>query len=72
MVIFLDCSRFSGLSLAGTSRTTVGDVVVILRFSSNWEDSPWFLGQRDRSYGDLQRWESGQLDRSPVGLAKEV
>jgi len=54
--------------LASTSRTTVGDMVVIVRVSSNREDSPRFLGQCDRSYGDLQRREFIQPDRGPIGL----
>jgi len=58
--------RFSGLSMVGTSWATMGDVVVILRFSSNREDSPRLLSQRDRSHGDLQRWDSTQLDRGPI------
>jgi hypothetical protein len=50
----------------------VGDVVVILRLSGNREDSPRLLSQRDRSHGDLQRWESTQLDRGPIILVEEV
>ena len=56
----------SGLSLVSTSGTAVGDVVVILRISSNWEDSPRLLGQRDCSHSDLQRWESIQRDGGPI------
>jgi len=58
--------RFSGLSMAGTPWTTVGDVMVILRCPSNREYSPRLLSQRDHSHGDLQRRESTQLDRGPI------
>jgi hypothetical protein len=58
--------------MTGTSRTTVGDVVVILRISSNREHSPRFLGQWDCSHGDLQRWDSTQIDRGPIVLVKEA
>ena len=58
--------------MASTSWPAVGDVVVILRFSSNREDSSRLLSQRDRSHGDLQRWDSTQLDRSPIVLFKEA
>jgi hypothetical protein len=64
--------RFLGLSLTGASQTTVGDVVVILRFPGNREDSPRLLSQRDCSHGDLQRWESTQLDGGPIILVKEA
>jgi hypothetical protein len=57
--------------MAGTPLTTVGDVVVIMRISSNREHSPRLLSQRDRSHGDLQRGESTQVDRGPIGLVKE-
>lgn len=61
----------SDLSLVSTSGTAVGDVVVILRSSSNREDSPRLLGQRDCSHSDLQRWESIQRDGGPIaGLFK--
>jgi hypothetical protein len=52
--------------MTSTSRTTVGDVVVILRISSNREHSPRLLGQRDCSHGDLQRWDSTQIYRGPI------
>jgi hypothetical protein len=58
--------------MAGTSRTTVCDVVVILWISSNREHSPRLLSQRDCSYGDLQRWDSTQLHRGPIVLVKEA
>jgi hypothetical protein len=58
--------------MAGTSRTAMGDVVVIVRISSDREHSPRLLSQRYRSCGDLQRWDSTQLHRGPIGLVKKA
>lgn len=70
MVFSSQLLRFLGLGLTSTSRTTVSDMVVILRISSNREDSPRFLGQLDHRHGDLQRWESIERDSGPISLIK--
>jgi hypothetical protein len=55
MVVFLESRLpcFSARGVVGTSLTTVGDIVVVLHISSNWEDSPRCLRQRDRNHGNL-------------------
>jgi hypothetical protein len=73
MVLFLESRllRFSARGVVGTSRTTVGDMVVVLQISGNWEDSSRCLRQRDRNHGDLQRGDSAQVNRGPIMLVKE-
>ncbi len=58
------------MGVASTSLAAMSDVVVILRDTSDGDNSPWFLGQRDRSNGDLQRCESIQRDSTSVILVR--
>lgn len=60
--------NISGLLGAGTSLAAVSNVVVILRISSNREDSAGLVSQSVRHGDDLQRREFVQRDRSSIDL----
>jgi hypothetical protein len=48
----------------------MGDVVVIVRFSSNWEDRTRLLSQRSLRNGDLQGREPLYRNNGSISLSK--
>jgi hypothetical protein len=61
-------SNTSSLCLTSTSRVAIGDLVVILRLPSDWEDRAKFLTQRSQCNGDLQRREPILSNSRPINL----
>lgn len=61
--------RIPSSSLAKSSRTTLGDAVMVNRGSELGEDVSWTLEtKRERDYNDLQRGQLAKVNRRTIDL----